>query len=518
MNQRKIGIVLSYLSIGINTTLRLLYVPLLLRYLGTNEFGIYQLVAAIIAYFSIMEFGLTATITRYYTKYSAKQDSLAMENLLAHSVMLYGIVTGVIVLFGAIIYSQLGPIFVNSLTGSEVSYVRQIFLVFLMNVILTVNTNLFTAVINAHEQFAFMRLLTIGQSLFEFVAVAAVIAASPTALSLILVQTLMIIIAAGIRIYYCTIRLKMKLKYHGFDWRIFSTVGRFSGTIFIQSVADQIFWKTNQIILGVVSGVAAVATYAIAAQVYMSYMALSTVIPGVFLPKVTKMVAAHADTKEYSALFIRNGRLQFLVLACVLSGFILFGKEFIHVWAGRKFTEAYLIALCILIPFTIDLIQNTGLVIMLAQNRYGFRAKAYCCIGIVNIALAIPLAFKYGAIGCATASGLIMLIGNGIIMNSYYARVLHLEIKAFWMKMAQIFSVAMLCCFIGSILNYLILGEGGIHLLIKIALYLLIYSMLMWRWAMNQYEKNLILSFLQRLKEILGNRERTLDQQLKSDK
>jgi uncharacterized membrane protein len=69
----------------------------------------------------------------------------------------------------------------------------------------------------------------------------------------------------------------------------------------------------------------------------------------------------------------------------------------------------------IILPFTIDLIQNIGLTIMQAKHLYGYRAKVYLLIAVINVALAIPLGLKYGGIGCAIATGLSMIIGNGFI-------------------------------------------------------------------------------------------------------
>ena len=81
--------------------------------------------------------------------------------------------------------------------------------------------------------------------------------------------------------------------------------------------------------------------------------------------------------KIISNLFINIGRWQYFLLATVSSGFFIFGKVFIGFWAGKGFEDAYWITLLIIIPFTIDLIQNIGLSILQAQNKYDFRAKVY---------------------------------------------------------------------------------------------------------------------------------------------
>ena len=86
MNERKIGIAVSYLNIGLQAVIGFLYVPLLLYYIGQSEYGLYQLIGSLIAYFSIMDFGLTNAVVRFYARYRALQNEKAMENILAVAV------------------------------------------------------------------------------------------------------------------------------------------------------------------------------------------------------------------------------------------------------------------------------------------------------------------------------------------------------------------------------------------------------------------------------------------------
>ena len=189
------------------------------------------------------------------------------------------------------------------------------------------------------------------------------------------------------------------------------------------------------------------------------------------------------------------------MLALNLSGFYLFGQELIKLWAGDAFSDAYWISLIFICPFTIDLIQNIGLVIMQAQNNYWFRAAVYFIVCIFNIILAVPLAIKYGGIGCAIATGLMMLISNGLIMNWFYIKVEKIAIKEFWSQIGKMTVPILVCTTIGFTFNYVLYG-GIILFICKIALYLLLYCILMWLFAMNDYEKNLVHELLNKLGEL----------------
>ena len=110
MNERKIGILLSYANILLHAVLGFIYVPILLHYIGKSEYGLYQLMGSLIAYFSVMDFGLSAAVIRFYAKYKALKDSIGMENILAISVRGYGAVTVLALAIGFVCYSFLDEI------------------------------------------------------------------------------------------------------------------------------------------------------------------------------------------------------------------------------------------------------------------------------------------------------------------------------------------------------------------------------------------------------------------------
>ena len=61
-------------------------------------------------------------------------------------------------------------------------------------------------------------------------------------------------------------------------------------------------------------------------------------------------------------------------------------------------------ALIVMIPLLIPLIQNTGIIILQAKNKHDFRAKVYVFIAILKIIISVPLAKYYGGIGCNSYS------------------------------------------------------------------------------------------------------------------
>ncbi|WP_329758283.1 oligosaccharide flippase family protein [Allisonella histaminiformans] len=493
MNQRKLGILLSYFNISLQVLIGFLYVPILLHFIGKSEYGLYQLMGSLIAYFSIMDFGLSAAVIRFYAKYKALKDHIGMENILAISVRGYGAVTILALAIGFICYRFLDVIFAGSMTLLEVNEAKQIFLLLLLNIVITLSTMVFRSVINAHERFFFLKGMETIQLIMQPILVVLVLQHHPNAFSVAAVQTLLNFLLSGARVYYCLYDLHIKIHFHYWNHELFSEFKKLALSVFAVSLIDQVFWKTNQIILGIISGTTAVAIYSIASLIYMNYMALSTAISGVYLPHVTGMVARKEPIGKLSELFIQIGRWQYYLLALVATGFIIFGKQFISLWAGPGFEDSYIITLLIIIPFTVDLIQNIGQAILQAMNRYDFRARTYLLTGILNLILAIPLGTRYGGIGCAVATGISMIVGNGFIMNWYYSKEIHLAIISFWKQIGKISFVVIGCLVVGGLINLYLWPRGNILFFgLKILGYTIMYISAIYWIAMNQTEKNKI--------------------------
>ncbi|NLY46312.1 MAG: oligosaccharide flippase family protein, partial [Tissierella sp.] len=472
--------------------------PVLLKFTGKSQYGLFQLIGSVIAYMAIMDFGLSGTITRYYSRYLALDDQKNQANILALSTLIYSAITVLILITGVIIYLNLDTIFSNSLTAFELYKARQLFVIMLVNVAITIPTQIFTAVINAYERFIFIRLLSIIQTLLQPFVVTAIMIHIADVLVLVLVQTLFNLITIVLKMYYSFSKLKIKIKLYTWDKLLIIEMMSFSFFVFLNMIVDQVYWKTDQIILGIISGTSAVALYSIAAQLDGYYINFSSNINNVFLPIISAISAKTEDMSEINRIFNKVGRIQFAIMSLILTGFTLYGKEFIGFWAGDDFKPAYYMALIVMVPALIPLIENMGINILQAKNKHAFRAKIYLFMAVLNVILTIPLAKLYGGIGCAVSTAFAHLIGHVIIMNIYYHKKIGIDIIAFAREILSMCLPVIISLVIGAMGNYLIKTNDIKILALKITGYTLTYTILMWFKGFNDYEKGLFRSWFKK--------------------
>ena len=128
-NQRKIGVVLSYVLLILNAVVGFIYVPILLYYMGKNEYGLYQTMGSLLATFVILDFGLPATVIRYYSRYKSLNDEEGMENILALCSRIFAVLTAILLVAGSIMYFFLDDMYASSLTASELKSAKIIFII-----------------------------------------------------------------------------------------------------------------------------------------------------------------------------------------------------------------------------------------------------------------------------------------------------------------------------------------------------------------------------------------------------
>lgn len=494
-NHIRNGAILSYAETFVRIGVNIFYVPVLLKYIGKSEYGLYQLIASIMAYLTIMESSLSSGTLRYYCKSKAKGNSEETENVLAISQYVNYAVAAIIFVGCLILIASLDFLYGNSLTARESKEAKLMFLVLGINSAINLSNYVYYAIINGNERFEFLKILNIISLIIQPITVLCIVRRSPYAVSIVLVQLAISICVTSIRKWYAIKKLKTKIILHNWDLKIAYKMFAFTGAIFLVAIADQIFWRSGQLILGKLYNTSIVAVYAVGIQIYNIYMSIGTAISSVFFPRLS-ILAQNNKTEEISNLFIGVGRITLIICGMVLSGFGLYGKEFLLIWTGPGYEEAYYVALIIMVPFTIDLMQNIGLSILQIYDKYLFRGKMYFAVAILNIFLNVFLAKKYQGIGSAVATAISVFIGTGIIMNIYYAKAMKLPIKKYWKNMAKLVLAIIFCTIIGNVISKISITNYIIEFALHVVLYVCVYIAVIVLLALNKNEKDYLKNWI----------------------
>lgn len=498
-SQLKIGALLSYVVLALQNLVGLVYTPFMLRMMGKSEFGLYSIAASIVAYLTILDLGFGNAVVRYTAKYRAEGKIEEQYKMFGMFFILYCIIGFITLIAGGFLYLNAENIFDKSMTLIELQRTKWILALMVVNLAITFPFSLFGSIINAYEQFVFQKIVAIVRIVLNTVTMVVFLTLGYKAVAMVVVATIFNVVTLGLNYGYCKYNLKVKLKFAKFQGAFLKEVSIYSFWIFLNVVMDRIYWSSGQFVLGIYAGTTVVAVYAVAIQLEHMYMGFSTAISGVFLPKVTAMAAKESDGKAISDLFIKTGRIQYCVMVLVLSGFFLFGRQFIRLWAGDGYDDAYTITMLFFVPLTVPLIQNLGITILQARNQMKFRSLLYLLISLVSLGAQVPLSKYYGGVGCAIAIAGALVLGQVVIMNVYYQIEQKIDIVRFWLEIFRM-SIVPICL---SIVAFYVLQRFVLDSVMKLCLgilvYLFVYLPLFFALSMNTYERDLILKPIKKM-------------------
>lgn len=501
MNQRRWGAVLSYVNIITSVLVGLVYTPIMLRLLGQAEYGLYSLMGSLVGYLSVLDMGLGNTIVRYTAKNRADGTAQEEAQLNGLFLFLYTVIGCIALIVGMGLYANIENLFGATLGAGEMHRARIMMLLLIGNVTVSFPLSIFSSIMQAYERFIFLRVTNILRVLLNPLLVLPFLYQGYGSVMMVVVSTVLNLACLLANVYYCFRYLHVRFYRGHFEKSFLLEIAGYSFFIFLNAIMDKVYWGTGQFVLGIVSGTMEVAVYAIAMQFMMMYMNFSNAISGVFLPKVTMMVANHVDVSELTSLMIRIGRLQYLVVGYIFAMFILVGKEFIQLWAGSSYLEAYPVVILLMGAMLIPLVQNIGISILQAMNLNRYRMTAYSICAGLALAVSFPLARCFGGMGCAVATAASLFISTGFIMNRYYAKRIHLDIFAFWKNIFSLTKGIILLLLVGFAVKMsipMMLSWKNFFLFVGIDTVL--YGGIMYFLCMNGSEKELCLQAVRKLK------------------
>lgn len=491
-NQLKIGIFINYLIIFINTITQLVYTPILLRILGQSEYGLYQLVYSVVSYLSILSFGFSSSYIRYYSKYNAKQDEHQISILNGMYLSIFLAITGTCLLCGYLMVTKIECIFSDGLTVREYVTARNLMILMVVNLAFTLLNSVFDSIILAHEQFVFQRGIVALQNLLNPFLSLLLLLMGYGSIGMVSVATFLTITRLLFNVLFCIRKLHVHFSFHSFNFGLLKEIWIFTFFIFFNSVIDQINWNVDKFLLGRLSGTTSVAVYGVGSLINTLYLTASTSVSNVFVPQVNRIVTESDNNWRLTQLFTKVGRIQFIILVLILYVFSYIGFEFIDLWAGADYEQSYFVALLLIVPVTIPLIQNLGIEVQRAKNMHKTRSIVYFIIAIANIFISIPCIKQWGAPGAAVGTAISLLLGNGLFMNWYYQTRIGLDMIYFWKEIIKFIPALLVSIILGAIVRKFVQINGWLSFGICALLYVILFSVPMWLWGLNDTEKGLI--------------------------
>ena len=242
------------------------------------------------------------------------------------------------------------------------------------------------------------------------------------------------------------------------------------------------------------AGVIAVLGISISLEAYTYTFACA--LNGLFLPRISRILNEKGDVLP---LMTRVGRIQILTMGIILIGFIIVGRDFISLWLGSGYEEAYICTLMLITPAFLLLPADIADQTLIASGNVKYRAYVFVGMAVVNVPLSLIMTKYYGLIGLSLSIFIAYMIRNIAMFYVYYTK-LHINVFKFlydsYLKM--LLGLLVSAC-IAYLLTSMIAVGGWYGLLLKSLIVVGSYMLCAGLISMNRNEKDLVISLVRRV-------------------
>lgn len=494
------GAIIAYVNIVLNLLVNIFLTPFLISGLGDAEYGVYKIVQSFSAQLSIMSFGIATLVTRNTVYFNTQGKQKEKENFLFIAKAASLFLALLIMIVGIILYNSIDTLYGNTMSPEEIQIAKNLFLMLLANIVVSVLTDTYNGLLRAHEKFVVSNGLNTVRVIIRVAVIVILIRTGVGSVGIVLTDLCISIAILLFTVLYSRFVLKERSKFYYLDKKMLATSLVFSASIFLQAIANQVNQTLDNVILGAMVSASVVTVYSCGLTLYSAFTSLITVVGSMYGPKATRLVAQGADGEQLTTFAIEPARFQSMIAGLAIAGFVLFGKNFISIWLGDGYEDVYIITLILIVPSVIPLIENITNSILDAMLKRLTRSLMLIGMCVINVIVSIVLIHFIGYIGAAIGTAASVLIGHGVMMNIYLHKSIHLNIpRLFKSVFSGVLPACILSIIVGKPLSFL--PNTFIWFVCKAALFCVIYAAIMYLLGMNREEKAIVKRILSKLKK-----------------
>jgi len=493
------GAIISYISIFLSIVISLVYTPWMIHQVGVSDYGLYSLVGTFLSYF-VLDFGLAGTITRFVAKYRAEGNEEKVANMLGLTAKVYLVLDGIIFVVVFILYFFLTDIFGGGLTPEEIKKLKVLYCIAGTFSVLSFLFKPVSGAMMAYEYFVENKALDLLVRVGTVVFIVIMLLLGGNVYHLVFITGAVGFAAALLR--YTIFIKKSKLK---INWSYFEKaelLGFFSFSVWVLVIQLSQMFRLGliPIILGIFNNTTEISIFSVGRNLEGMVFTISAALNGLFLPMVSRMVQS-GNRKGILDLMVRVGRILLYIILLIFSGFCVFGQPFILLWVGDTFHASYFVFIFLVFVSVISLTLQIAMDVVYAENKIKATATRVMISSLIGLVLSVIVAPKYGAVGCAAATG-IALVLTQILYVQFYQNKMGLDMKQFFLRChLKILPLLVVYTTGAYFVQRNMLINGWFGLLLSIGIYAIGYCALVWFFLANHYEKQLIIGFMKKDKE-----------------
>ena len=391
-------------------------VPLYLKYLGIEAYGLIGFFATTQAILSLLDLGLAPTINREVARGSASGDMREARNLLHTLAVVYGVMAGMI----ALLVVMLAPFIANHwLQSHNISPDTLVRAMMLMGMVVACRwpISLYMGALMGMQRLVVSSTVSIIMTTFGSLGAVAILAyVSPTIDAFFIWQ-------AGVALLYVAVIRWVTWGVLGrenvgkFDFNGLKRIWRFSAGMSGVAISGVILMQLDKVLLSRLLSLEDFGRYTLAGVVASGLYVLLTPLFNALFPRMSALVAS-GDTEKLIHLYRTGTRLFLALFLPIAITAAVFAKYLLYLWTSNEqlaISSAPIVSL-FLIGTALNGIMHFPYALQLAYGATRLPLTINAILIIVMVPMIIILARTYGAVGGASAwallNGLYIFVGT----------------------------------------------------------------------------------------------------------
>jgi O-antigen/teichoic acid export membrane protein len=397
--------------------------PILVHGLGNERYGIWSLIDSILAYLTLFDLGVAASVVRYVARFEATRDQASVNRVFSTSLCIFA-VAGTLALAIALGLAFSGTSLLR-IPPELASETRWLLVLLGINLALGLPLGVFPSVLDGLGRYPaktavrttgllcrvplFLLILRHGGGLID-------IAVTVTLCNL--VEHLALALIA--RHYLPGLRFSFALA----DRATFRTIRGYSLDAFVAMIAGRISFQTDALVISAFLAPRFITFFVLAARL-VDYAKSSLRVATTVLTPAVSALEAHGDYAAIRQLFLERTRHVLWLILPLQIGLLVQGKLFLSLWMGPEYAVSsypVLVILAVTLPLTLS--QSISARILYGIGRLRWYARATMVEALANLLLSVLLVRHFGIEGVALGTTLPHTVFN-LIVAVAVCRLLH---------------------------------------------------------------------------------------------
>lgn len=409
------GTVTKYALLFVQIGLGVVLMPFTIRHLGTDEYGLWMLVASCTAYFQLLDLGYGSALVRHVSDADARGDIATVNRVVSTFFVVYAALGAVAAAGIATLALWVAPGFPN-LSPTQIDTAQLVLAMLGARIVVGLPMTVFGAVTTARQRFALNSSVAIVVALANAAVTYLVLASGHGLLTLVASTTTVGLASYGAYIWTAKRTMpQLRIRISSFRPAILRDVTSFSVYVFMISVAAQIGFNLDNLVIGAALGTSAVAVYAVAFRLADYQRQLCNQLNGLLFPVVVRLEAERrsGDMRE---MLVETTRIALSLVTAVTICLIGFGSPLIDRWMGPGFDAAvaplYVLALTGIVLVGQGPLGN----VLLGTGRHRLVAGVSLGEAFANLGLSLLLVPSVGMLGVAVGTAIPVVVANLFIL------------------------------------------------------------------------------------------------------